>query len=301
MTVPETADPEAARAGLLGSIGHEVVGPLKLGRTRQIYLTRHGGRRYVAKFWAVSGDDVPYPFRFHTRALNCLSPPASARLLVPTVTAHGSAPEAGCFVVMTYFEGVGFGDRWHYSKPTLSGGVALTESELDIALDLMSDLRDMPPDDAVAEGCKLVRAPTAAAFAARRAAEAVQTGLLDPDLARHAADIVAAWAAAHRHGPPMVSNTDFRFVNFVEAPDDRVALIDWDGGRASSFELEACCAYQVVPVAAPGAPGAAPRGRPHAVRNRPRHVPRRAFDGGRDPGPHLLRRPGPRRNPSRAA
>jgi hypothetical protein len=45
------------------------------------------------------------------------------------------------------------------------------------------------------------------------------------------------------NGELQLSNRDFYFRNFVERVDGRVALLDWDYARLSTFETEHCIAH----------------------------------------------------------
>jgi hypothetical protein len=146
---------------------------------------------------------------------------------------------------MNYLEGTEFHGRWHYQKPAIAGGRGLGSREIALAVELAGDLLRIPVHHLEKLGLRVTTPQMAASVFDRRIQWLLDEKLIDRTQFLKARAAVANWAAGCEDGAPRVlSNTDFRFRNFIELSNSRTALIDWDDARSSSFELEHCIAYQ---------------------------------------------------------
>ena len=78
----------------------------------------------------------------------------------------------------------------------------------------------------------------------RHLAWARAAGHFDEGAGAAARRILAPFVDGIDTGAVRLGNGDFQLRNFVERPDGRIALIDWDAARLSTFEAEHCVAYQ---------------------------------------------------------
>jgi aminoglycoside phosphotransferase (APT) family kinase protein len=72
---------------------------------------------------------------------------------------------------------------------------------------------------------------------------ALKLGQLSQAEVRRALDLLEPLLVKADCGKLYLSNDDFNFRNLIELPAGRVAVIDWDSSRVSSFEIEHCVTY----------------------------------------------------------
>jgi len=171
------------------------------------------------------------------------------RLVLPEYRYDGYDPGVGWYVLLSYIDGEDFRRRWHYDRPLICGGLALTSFDIELVLDLADDLRSVPVDPLVDAGARLVTPKKAFCQLERRIADLQDADLISQSTSKSILGIVSTWANPVDRCRPFsrsfsMSNADFRFLNFVEVSPQQTALIDWDGLQVSNFETEHCIAYQ---------------------------------------------------------
>lgn len=204
---------------------------------RTTWRVRHAGVPRVAKVWR-DRDPDPAAVRTHREVLPVLRPAlAPTGVVVPEVVAHHHDPRCGHVVVMAQVEGTDLRHRWHYDRPGLAGGAALSTHDIDRVVGVLAGLAATDAGPAVTAGLP----PTPFARLARRAAQALEPG--DADAAEGLATRVARAEPVARQRRVAASNGDLRFANMLALADGRTAVVDWDGARASTHEIEHCVAY----------------------------------------------------------
>lgn len=248
MSTSDPLDAHASLNALSASLGLKVVKPYKVSASTQAWLLARAGQQVVLKSWktpdapAAGPAKTPYPVVAHRLLASMRG--AYRRLVLPEYLYDGHDERIGSYVLLTHIEGRDFRDRWHYFKPDRHGGVKLDPVDIDLLLDLMTDLRGIETGDLLHEGLKSVTLPLAARTALRRLQEIRDKGLLPADVAGRLENALSSMPRFDdRTRSVIVSNGDFRFLNLLELTSGKTAIIDWDGAQASTFEIENGLAY----------------------------------------------------------
>ncbi len=218
---------------LLVQHGYRLDGILKEGR---VYGVQKHGQRFVFKYVTPAG-------------LTCLRDvlprvgPLFAHIAVPGLVQCGRCESTTPWVVLTWLEGAAFNHRWDERNPTIAGGRAIGKDTISKILAAIQELHKLPPAE-FAEYCSLELTPAILeSRLGKWLSRAEQEGWLthkEIESATRQIDSSTSGSADR----VMLSNGDFQFRNFVEMPDGRLGIIDWDTARYSTFELEHCIAYQ---------------------------------------------------------
>ncbi|CAN5537516.1 hypothetical protein BH10PSE6_BH10PSE6_26240 [soil metagenome] len=167
------------------------------------------------------------------------------RLVLPSYKSDGFDEQAGHYVVTNHIQGTESRDRWHQSKPSIAGGRGLCHATVDLIVDLVRDLSEIPAGALVETGLRIATRKTLHALLERRLAPLARDGLLGDSQVDRGRALAMDWVTGScGSGRLFVSNTDFRVLNLIEVSADRTGLVDWDEAQASGFEREHCIAYQ---------------------------------------------------------
>lgn len=207
----------------------------------KVYETEKNGRSFVFKLV------TPNEFIAHRDVLAKLDV-AFRRLVIPSLLDAGHARFLGrgvsAWVITEWQEGQDFGSRWDERIPHIAGGRAIPLETHDLVLQLIEDLRRIDGAILRASAIKNETQKSLQASFDKQLLWARREGHLDECHETKARQILKPFLDTVDIGRIHLSNGDFQFRNFTERTDGKVALLDWDSAKASTFETEHCVAYQ---------------------------------------------------------
>ncbi len=198
------------------------------------YRVEKGGEPFVFKrltsqglaIWQEVLSKIQGPFR---------------RLVVPEVVEGGEDKRIGCWVVRRWLDGKPMCAHW--SEWVEPDSVQLPIDRVEKVVDVLEDLATIDASPFLAANIQRRDRSFLQNQIAREVAQAKEKGLLSPAEIKRIWQLVEPLFACTDKGPWHLSNHDFYFRNFLEMPDGRVALLDWEVARISSFEIEHCVSY----------------------------------------------------------
>lgn len=226
--------------------------PVSWHRKGLAWLDRHGYRPVEVLSWAkayrVEKEGQQFVFKRLTphglsvwqEVLSKLRGPFR-RLVVPEATAFGQDKRIGVWMLRRWLDGRPMCAEW--SELLSPGEVRLPRDRVEMVVDLLEDLaavdaaQFLRTDIQRRDRCFLQKQ------IGQEVAQAEQQGLLGPTEIERLWRLVQPIFACAETGPWRLSNHDFYFRNFLELPDGRVALLDWEVARISCFEIEHCVSY----------------------------------------------------------
>jgi hypothetical protein len=221
--------------------GYEFVEDLQRYDRGKVCRVRKGGSHFVIKRTDAAGAIV------YRDLLPALSHIKFRRLAVPQFIESGEEKGVGHWVVTEWLDGRTFHDRWDERHPNTSGGRAIPLDTTTLVLDLVADLASINPasHDATAHLCRRT-ADEVTGTVERKLVAVRDDGQVHVTPAQEtlARELIQPLIDSVNTGRVTLSNGDFYFRNFIELPAGRVAVVDWDSTRLSTFEVEHCVAYQ---------------------------------------------------------
>lgn len=213
--------------------GYRIADVLYWGRT---YALEKDGKRCLFKRTGANGLLVHRDVLPRIRGDFC-------RLVIPPLIECGCDGRLGSWIITEWVPGRGFSDRWDELDPQTAGGKAIPLDYVDVLLELLDDLRGIDAARFAQTGIerrdRSFLEPRIRTQLDRGRARALLSGRDE----RRVMEILQPFLAGVDSGPLRLSNHDFYFRNFVELPAGRVALVDWDVARISTFETEHCVTY----------------------------------------------------------
>ncbi len=227
---------------LARQLGFEIIAERAIKPERQTYEIRQSGETFALKIFRADRDSAPYAVFVHQHLLGRI-PSRVGRLRIPRVLDVRFVEDLGHVVRLEWIDGRDFFDRWHTTKEPHVGGARLGLEYVGLAIDMIQDLTRIRVDKLVPSGLAVMNGREITTFWNRHLHLAREDGWLGADDAARARTH-AEWLAQDVSGQPLtISNMDFRFANFLEVDPDQTGIIDWDGARASAYEIEHCISY----------------------------------------------------------
>lgn len=198
------------------------------------YRVEKGGEQFVFKrltsqglaIWQEVLSKIQRPFR---------------RLAALKAVELGEDKWIGPWVLRRWLDGKPMCADW--SEVLLPDAVRLPVDRVEKVVEMLEDLASIDAAEFLAANIQRRDRLFLQKQIGQEVAQAEQQGLLGP------ADVERLWRlvqpifACADKGPWRLSNHDFYFRNFLELPDGRVALLDWEVARLSCFEIEHCVSY----------------------------------------------------------
>ncbi|MCS7306728.1 MAG: aminoglycoside phosphotransferase family protein, partial [Thermoguttaceae bacterium] len=211
--------------------GYKPVEALSWGKA---YRVEKGGRQFVFKRLTAQGLKI-------WQEILCKLQGAFRRLVIPEAVAFGEDKWLGCWVLRRWLEGQPMCADW--SELVEPGGVCLPMDRVEKVVDLLEDLARIDPSLFLTTHLPRRDQRFLQKQISQETAQAEQQGLLSLAEIGRIWYLVEPILSCAETGPWRLSNHDFYFRNFLELPDGRVALLDWEVARVSSFEIEHCTSY----------------------------------------------------------
>ena len=226
--------------------------PVSWHRKALAWLDRHGYRPVEVLSWEkayrVEKDGQQFVFKrlmpeglaVWQEVLSKLRGPFG-RLVIPEAVTFGQDKGIGCWVVRRWLDGKPMCADWSELAATKAVGLPLDRVEK--VVDLLEDLAAIDAAQFLTSGIPRRDRSFLQEQIRREVAQAEKRGLLSPTEIERIWRLVQPILACTDAGPWRLSNHDFYFRNFLEMPDGRVALLDWEVARISCFEIEHCASY----------------------------------------------------------
>lgn len=220
----------------------------------QVFLRRQGYRIVEVLFWGrsyrVEKDGTDYLFKrtiangliFYRDVLPNIHGDFR-RLALPEFVDGGRHKRLGHWVIGRWLEGRDFKDRWDEHHPKICGGKAIEPAYVDVVLELMEDLRRIDAAPFVPSGLQRRTRSFLSGRIQNQLDRARAGDLVSEHQQRRLLELLGPFLDRVDSGPLHLSNHDFNFHNFIELPAGKMAVIDWDVARISTFELEHCATY----------------------------------------------------------
>lgn len=165
------------------------------------------------------------------------------RLVIPRLVRCGCDRRLGSWILTEWLPGRGFQDRWDELDPQTCGGRAIGLEYVDVVLDVLEELRGTDAEAAARAGLECRNQAFLRPRITAQLDKALARGLLSHEQQRRALGLLEPFLQSVEEGPLRLSNHDFNFRNLVELPGGRIALVDWDAARVSTYETEHCVTY----------------------------------------------------------
>lgn len=219
--------------GFLQSRGYQAVDVLAWERT---YRLRKNGRDYVFKR---QGSNGLVAYRDVLPAIRG----EFVRLAVPRFVESGCHRRFRTWIIAEWLPGRTFNDRCDDRDPSTSGGKTIPLDYVEPVVDLLADLRTIDARGFAASGLEMRSRSFLCPRLRRQLDESRARGLVSPRQERRLFELLEPFLDGVDSGTLRISNHDFNFRNFVELPGGRVAVVDWDAARISTYEIEHCVTY----------------------------------------------------------
>jgi len=208
--------------------------PVEVLCWEKAYRVEKGGQHFVFErlspeglvIWQEVLSKVGGPFR---------------RLVIPEAVTWGQDKEIGSWILRRWLDGKPMCPDW--SELPRAGGMRLAPDGVEKVVDLLEDLAAIDAAPFLRTGVPRRDRSFLQEQIRREVAQAEKRGLLSPAEIDRIWCLVQPILACADTGPWRLSNHDFYFRNFLEMPDGRVALLDWEVARISCFEIEHCVSY----------------------------------------------------------
>ena len=167
------------------------------------------------------------------------------RLRIPAIHVLERIANRNVFVVMDYFRGMDFEDRWHETCEGVAGGQAILPTHAGMVIELVRDLSTVS-DCMLGHNvsCKIERAADHLKCAKSLVCFACDEGWISTADRIVANQVLDTASESNNARAPFPSNGDFQFRNLVELSPSETGLLDFDRFRFSDFEAEHCVSYQ---------------------------------------------------------
>lgn len=165
------------------------------------------------------------------------------RLVLPQYRTSG-IHENRHWVLIRYEEGENYHSKWNETHPGTAGGRAIGVEEVDRFLDLVEDISGIGIAGLTDIDLSQFTPESVLGQYERAAEAAIRLGLITDEHRDRGKSLLEEFTSSLNWGNLQLSNGDFQFRNFINRPDGKTVVIDWDGARFSPFELEHCIAYQ---------------------------------------------------------
>jgi aminoglycoside phosphotransferase (APT) family kinase protein len=225
--------PDARIAGIAHQNGYRILKELQY---RRVFLLERGTNRAILKCVNHNGlvaarDVLPaITHRFD-------------RLVIPRVLAIGQANALGDWVILDWHEGREYAREWDPFTPALIGGRAIPLETVHQVIDLILDLRRIDATAFERTGIERRTKDWLEGRLHEQLNRALTSNQISTIQQQRCWDLLGGFLACVDSGELGLSNNDFQFRNFVELPNGRIKVIDWDVARLSTYETEHCIAY----------------------------------------------------------
>lgn len=213
--------------------GYRIVEVLFWGRS---YRVEKGGANYLFKRTIANG------LIFYRDVLPNVRGDFD-RLALPEFVDGGRHKRLGHWVISRWLEGRDFKDRWDEHDPQICGGKAIEPAYVDVVLELLEDLRRIDTAPFVQSGLQRRTRSFLSGRIHNQLDRVRARDLVSEHQQRRLLELLEPFLERVDSGALRLSNHDFNFHNFIELPTGKVAVIDWDVARISTFELEHCATY----------------------------------------------------------
>lgn len=211
--------------------GYRPVEALSWGKA---YWVERGGEQFVFKRLTT------YGLAIWQEVLSKIRRPFP-RLVLPEAVAFGQDRWLGCWVLRRRLDGKPMCGDW--SEVFVPDAVPLPVDRVEKVVDLLEDLAAIDAAEFLAAHIQRRDRCFLETQIGREVTQAEKQALLTPGEIQRIWRLVEPIFACAEKGPWRLSNHDFYFRNFLELPDGRVALLDWEVARISCFEIEHCVSY----------------------------------------------------------
>ncbi|WP_026374729.1 phosphotransferase [Aestuariibacter salexigens] len=203
---------------------------------RAIFSVILNGQKYAVKFFVKSGNGVTYPFVAHCDILPSIKSYAEHQwrhIVLPDIVRVQPDTIAGPAVWMTWVQG---------SQIKTQDDSLL----LDTLFPLLNELKSIPVDFLIPLGLRFYQQKEIHKDLRKSIGSLVKSETIKRSDIHCIENAMTPLYEIEDSRPFIISNEDFRAANLLRVNNHQIAIIDWDGLRASQFEIEHCLAHMLL-------------------------------------------------------
>ena len=210
---------------------------LSLKNNRAVFSVSVDRIRYAVKFFTILHDTPTYPFFAHRDILPALKTHGIRQrwrhTIIPDILRVEPDTEAGAVIWMSWIESsqtIAIEDRFKFEN----------------IIPVIQELKSIPVEQFLPMGLRLYENKAIQKDVDKSIKVLKQFEILKPSDVCSISKNLMPLFDMQKDRPLVLSNEDFRFANLIRINELTTAIVDWDGVRASRFEIEHCFAHMML-------------------------------------------------------